>query len=236
MFCTGTGVHRREIDVGLIYKALTPLQAQALPGLHALSGADITGSFAGKGKKSFWKAFKSSSDDVLTALTALGDGPISSNMTSCLATFICRVYLPDTTENSVGAVRWMMFRAHQKESEKLPPTMDALTHALKRANYQAIIWNNNDANPELPCPTEFGWTDDNGRRIPVMTTQPPAPEAVLQLIRCNCVKPLCASSKCKCKSNNLPCTDLCGCGSDEGDCMNTLLKNVLSGNEETLPE
>jgi hypothetical protein len=239
LFCTGTGINRREVNVANIYQSMTPLQARALPGLHAVSGADITGSFAGKGKKTFWKAFMSSSNEVLRALSELGEGPISNNMhvLSILEAFICRVYIPDTVETNVGAVRWAIFRTQQKESEKLPPTKDALIQALMRANYQAIIWNNDIvANPNLPCPKDFGWKEDRGHLIPVMTDQPPAPEAVLQLIRCNCTKSFCATLKCKCKSNNLPCTDLCSCGSDEGECLNTLVKHLLNDGDETLFE
>jgi hypothetical protein len=106
-----------------------------------------------------------------------------------------------------------------------------------RANYQAIIWNNDIvANPNLPCPKDFGWKEDVGHLIPVMTNQLPAPEAVLQLIRCNCTKSFCATLKCKCKSNNLPCTDLCSCGSDEGEYLNTLVKYLLNDGDETLFE
>ena len=44
----------------------------ALPGLHALSGADVTGSFAGKGKLTWWKILlKEADEEEITALTNL---------------------------------------------------------------------------------------------------------------------------------------------------------------------
>jgi hypothetical protein len=46
---TGTGRNHMIIPLGPIYEALGPSRAAALPGLHALSGSDNTGSFAGKG-------------------------------------------------------------------------------------------------------------------------------------------------------------------------------------------
>jgi hypothetical protein len=41
---------RRFVQVASIYKALGPLKASALPGLHGRPGANVTGSFANKGK------------------------------------------------------------------------------------------------------------------------------------------------------------------------------------------
>ena len=56
-FVTRVGEHRRTIKVGDIYSALGPSIADALPGLHSLSGGDNTGCFAGKAKVSFWNIF-----------------------------------------------------------------------------------------------------------------------------------------------------------------------------------
>lgn len=55
---------KRFDPLGSIYRALGPLKASTLPGEHALSGADVTGSFAGKGKIKWSKAFNSATDTV----------------------------------------------------------------------------------------------------------------------------------------------------------------------------
>ena len=47
---TGHGTQQRRIQIKKIYDELGPARAAALPGFHAFTGADITGSFAGKGK------------------------------------------------------------------------------------------------------------------------------------------------------------------------------------------
>ena len=47
-FVTGKGERYRKIKLGPIVRALGPAKTAALPGFHAWSGADITGSFAGK--------------------------------------------------------------------------------------------------------------------------------------------------------------------------------------------
>lgn len=68
----GLGLSRHFVGLRPIYQALGPLKASALPGLHSLSGTDVTGAFAGKGKLTWWKTFNSASHDVLQALSELG--------------------------------------------------------------------------------------------------------------------------------------------------------------------
>ena len=60
-----------------------------------------------------------------------------------------------------------------------------------------------------------------------MCLLPCAPETLLQLIRCSCVKRKCAPP-CKYYSHNLKCTDLCVRRKDEELCKNL--------NEHTNPE
>ena len=49
-FVTGTGERHQVINLKHVVQAHGRTKVAALPGLHALSGADVTGSFAGKGK------------------------------------------------------------------------------------------------------------------------------------------------------------------------------------------
>ena len=49
-FATRTGQRHRVINLRRVAQALRSMKVVALPGLHAASGADITGSFTGKGK------------------------------------------------------------------------------------------------------------------------------------------------------------------------------------------
>ena len=69
-FVTGKGP--QIIPIGVIYDSIGREACNALPGLHALSGADITGSFSGKGKKTWWKAFQGAGSEILSALARLG--------------------------------------------------------------------------------------------------------------------------------------------------------------------
>lgn len=57
---------------------------------------------------------------------------------------------------------------------------------------------------------------------PVMTTLPPAPGAIIQLIRYRCGKNRCTTNRCNCRKAQLNCTDLCGCSDGADSCANQL--------------
>ena len=48
---------------------------------------------------------------------------------------------------------------------------------------------------------------------PVMTSMDPAPKVILHLVKYEKTK--CTTLRCKCKSNNLFCTELCTCGTED---------------------
>ncbi|CAH0384686.1 unnamed protein product [Bemisia tabaci] len=56
---------KKFIDLLPIYNALGPLKASTLPGLHALSGADMTRFFAKKREARFFAQFKFLKNDKL---------------------------------------------------------------------------------------------------------------------------------------------------------------------------
>ena len=155
-FITGAGKNHRTIVIGQIYRALGAKKSSALPGLHAFSGADVTGRFAGKGKIKFWKIMQhlEENDDIVNAFTLLGtDNEPSQATFAAIEAFVCKLYLPNTEMTRVGDVRWWLFKKKQAQSEGLPPTLSALHHAILRAHYQAIIWNNDViATPTMPEP------------------------------------------------------------------------------------
>ena len=71
-FVTGTGQRRRVIKLKPIVRMLGSAKKAALPALHQLNGCDTTDSFAGKGKTTWWKAFKVADKEIITALANLG--------------------------------------------------------------------------------------------------------------------------------------------------------------------
>ena len=78
-----------------IWKSLGPERSKALLGLHAFSGTDNTGRFAGVGKKTWMKLFLESSDAIVDALTSLCvEENISENNVLTLAKLVCKAYRP----------------------------------------------------------------------------------------------------------------------------------------------
>ena len=65
-------------------------------------------------------------------------------------------------------------------------------------------------------PLNFGYyKNTDGQILPVTTKVLPAPQAIIELVRCKC-KTDCSTLRCSCRKNNLPCTELCsGCANDE---------------------
>ena len=62
-----------------------------------------------------------------------------------------------------------------------------------------------------------------------MTTELPAPSAVIHLVKCGCVKDRCSANRCQCQKARLRCTDLCGCADFDDACENSF-------NEESFTE
>ena len=98
---------------------------------------------------------------------------------------VCQLYLPTADITTVKELRWFLFRKKQAESDKLPPTQAALHQAILRAHFQLMVWNKDtEPNPVLPSPSNYGWAMENAEWVLVMTTLPPAPEAVIELVKC----------------------------------------------------
>ncbi|KAG0723823.1 hypothetical protein GWK47_041860 [Chionoecetes opilio] len=66
------------------------------------------------------------------------------------------------------------------------------------------------AKPAICCePNNCGWmTDEDGKLAVNWMRGSPAPDAVMQLLSCKCVRS-CELPKCTCLSNGLKCTDMC---------------------------
>ncbi|KAG1662654.1 Supervillin [Nymphon striatum] len=67
----------------------------------------------------------------------------------------------------------------------------------------------------ISSPVGHGWEDKDTSIMPIMCLKSPAPQALLELIKCGC-KGKCDKRQCSCLRNNLHCTPACLCG----DCHN----------------
>ena len=228
VFVTGKGQNHRVIKLQNVVNALGPWKTAALPAFHALSGADNTGSFSSKGKASCWKAFIGARADEIRALSEIGKGDLPSCETmAAIERLVYQFFLPQTEISTVKELRWWLFRKRQAQLERLPPTQAALRQAKLRVHYLLLVWNNdNVANPVLPSPQGYGWDwkAEDKVWIPVMTTLPPAPGAIIHLVKCKCASS-CTPLRCQCRKAGLKCTDLCGCCDSGEDCQNMLEDN-----------
>ena len=116
-FVTGNGQWHPVIILKPSVQALGSTKVAALTGLHALSGADITGCFAGKGEATWWKVFKEADGETITALANLGKrAQPTADILSDIGKLVCQVYVPNTTINSVKELTWWLFRKKQAQS------------------------------------------------------------------------------------------------------------------------
>ena len=225
----GTGGLRRTIDLGPIYDALGSQKASALPGFHALSGCDQTGTFCGKSKISCRNTLQKADGDMVRAFGNLGNTPcIQEYDVSELERYVCQLYVPGTTISSVNEMRWFLFSKRQYTNEKLPHIKATLVQKINRANYVTMVWKQcGTASSTLPPPTSHGWRLEGNRLLPVPTTVLPAPHAVLQLVKCGC-HGSCSTMICSCRKHNLKCTDTCIC---EEACENRIVNIHTAGDD-----
>ena len=83
-----------------------------------------------------------------------------------------------------------------------------MKHALK-ANYQAGIWRRClEQDTHIPNPVGREWTLDGGQLDVHWMNGQPAPQAILDMLACNCTR-TCQLPSGDCMPNGLKCTDIC---------------------------
>ena len=183
--------------------------------MHAFTGCDTVRAFAGKGKAQTLKILKKNKRGR-EALTELGkDWDLTPELTDKLEELTCLLYSNKTVTTKVNELRYQLFcsRRGEIESHQLPPCRDCFVKHAKRANYQVAIWKRCLANdPQVPTPVGRGWKIEHEDGVAKLVVDwmdvKAAPEAILELLACNCTKK-CVAPKCVCVTNGLRCTDVC---------------------------
>ena len=208
----GTKNRTRFLDITTLSRTLGGSVCDSLIGMHAFTGCDTVSAFAGRGKMTTLKQVKMNKT-YQDAFHELGRSwEVSPELFEKLQEITCHMYLPSTHTTEVNKLRYELFcaRRGEVESSQLPPCEDCLfMHAL-RANYQAAIWRRSlQSQPFVANPTDCGWmTDEDGKLAVNWMRGSPAPDAVMQLLSCKCVRS-CELPNCTCLSNGLKCTDMC---------------------------
>ena len=143
---------------------------------------------------------------------SLTDGELHKDIKS-LEEFMCMPYDNDGPY-TLPALWWKLFSKKNAEVENLPPCRATLVPLIQRSNYLRQMHNSNhQTHPELPPLTENGWTkeEDGNVLCPVHCLFPPAPRAILELIKCGCKAGECSTNQFSCYKNRLLCTSLCTC-------------------------
>jgi len=213
----GSGTNFRYIAVHELVTTLGPRTCGSLGVFHAFTGCDTVSAFAGRGKKTAWDTWSVYSD-VTEAFEELLQMPseISETSMSLLERFVVLIYSRTSDIMGVNEARKQLFTQKSRSLENIPPTLAALKQHVKRAAFQANVWNQTlCASPELPSPSDWGWTKEGAVWQPLWTTLPEASESCYELIHCGCKKE--CSGRCRCSKAALKCTALCHCG---GDCRN----------------
>ena len=221
-FMTGSGDKTRLISV-LNAKESLPERWSSLLGFHAFTGCDITSKFLGKSKLSCWRTFTRAPTHVLAAFRQLGNLETDlETVSKGLEAFVCQLYNSKSTED-LSELRWQLY-AQTQQASRLPPTKAALKYKILRGHLACSIWkNSHTANPRQLNPENYGWQKLNDEDLtPVLSDNPPAPEAIIELCVCSCTVTRCINNQCGCRRNKLKCTDMCqckqhGCKNDEED-------------------
>ena len=161
------------------------------PAFHALTGCDVTSSFAGKGKRTTWTAWDAYYD-AMSALCTLSRMPTTESVMIVLPIserFIVIMYDCGSSESSVNGERRVLFTQKGREIENIPPTQDALAQHVLRVGYEAgHMWGQATIkDPQLPSPADFGWTWEvaNAQWNIKWMTIPPAGGACRAVIKIN---------------------------------------------------
>ena len=111
-----------------------------LPLIDAFSGCDSTSAFSGMSKERLIEV-ATSQGELPDGLESLGNSItyLSKETMDAFVALASLMYV-GKVNSSLDNVRYKLFAKNSKTSEKLPPTMDAFHHHLRRTNFQAYIW------------------------------------------------------------------------------------------------
>ena len=170
------------IDVDPIARALARQRANALPALHAFSGAGTVGKCNQLGKSTWLKISMKPGSDIIGALEQL----LIVNKT-----------------NAQQLLRWYLFCKNMTESNMLSWASGALKQHMLRVHIQGSVWGQASiAQQEFFDPLRNGFCKDaNGDLVPHTTDDLPAPKAIIEMVNCHC-KGNCSPQRCGCRSHN----------------------------------
>ena len=214
----GVGKSLRFIPVHEIASGLGKAKSNAFLFFHAVSGCDTNSSVAGKGKKSFYDAWDllPSVTTVFEKLVTISDREeILTEDYKLLERYFVVLYSPTCNTDNVNIARRLLF-SQGRSIENIPPTAASIKQHVLRAALQGSRWYRClEKGRTTVDPTLWGWKRSGTGYIPFWSELPEASVACRVLTKCGCK--LSCKGRCKCSSQELPCTELCRCA---GQCAN----------------
>lgn len=179
-----------SVDIEPIWRTLGWEKAQALPVFHAFTGADNIGKFSGISKTKWFQQYLKADMSLTRALMKLPEeGDLTLEVKNELAKFVCLKYCPKgVCITTIPYLRWHLFCKQLAESNKLPPTLGALEEHINRVRVQSRVWCQATLMQQHPFdPLKFGYfKNTEGGILPLTTKILPAPQAIIEMVRCQC--------------------------------------------------
>ena len=179
--------------------------------IHALLGCDTTSSIYGIGKGASLNKFVNSEHFRQQALVFDNlASTVDEVKTACENAIVC-LYggKPGQTLDQLRYQRYLEKLACKSKSiqpQSLPPTSSAVKYHSLRVYLQIREWKDSTEGINY---AEWGWRSAAEQLTPIMTDLAPAPQSLLQIMRCNCSQD-CSTHRCSCRKNDLPCNPACG--------------------------
>ena len=212
------GVESTVLDIKHVHSFLGAKRALALMSIHCLTGGDTTGKFKGVSKEKWAKLFlridfekEGKLLDALIELQTTAHGEQKDE----LEKLISWGYVKHLS--TLAETRFYLYSKEKVSSDRIPPTRGAFDQHVKRAFHQLRQYKTAEKEfIDIRSPSECGWEKIDEEYIPATTKTPIAPDSVIQLISCKCIKGGCTKN-CSCLRSGENCTDFCGCSG----CQNT---------------
>ena len=190
---------------------------------HAWTGCDTTSHCYGFGKTQLLKYLKTRPEILPMVETISNVNSTVDAVSDCGVKLFLNAYggsdCTDLAHLRHIKFKTMMADKNQIDVFRLPPSERSVHFHALRVHLQIVVWSTLDE--RCLDPLKWGWKSGSQGLEPVRTDLPPAPDCVLQFIRCNCksLKNQCGTNICSCRKNGMACVDMCGGCHGEG-CKN----------------
>lgn len=200
--------------------------------LHAATGCKTTSAIFGMGKAKIFNLFDKNPEFV-DLIKPFNQDFVHPDMIQTVGEkILLMLYKAPVKNNSLNHYRYTYFAKCTARSKKevslasIPPTLGACTQHFLRVYHQLQAWRGISMDA-----MNWGWhLDDRTKRYaPITTLEKLVPDALLNLVSCNCKKGNCGRN-CSCRRAGLPCSYVRGMCT-EGTCENSAKKDANEEND-----